>query len=106
MTLQGLFLLVVVSAVLVAASSPGARATAGKLPGPNPAGLGSATTRFAFEGIPALRGNPRGWVVEYPAARAFGSGGAAIYVSPTGRLLGTRPANLAQQLEDQRSEER
>jgi hypothetical protein len=103
--MRGLFLLVVLCAVLVAASYAGARATAGKLTGPNP-GLGSATTRFAFEGIPALRGKPRGWVVEYPAARAFGPAGAAIYVSPTGRLLGTRPANLAQQLEAQRSEER
>jgi hypothetical protein len=103
--MRGLFLLIVICAVLVAASYAGARATAGKLTGPDPAGLGSATTRFAFEGIPALRGKPRGWVVEYPAARAFGPAGAAIYVSPTGRLLGTRPANLAQQLEAQRGDE-
>ena len=103
--MRGLFLLIVVCAALVAASYAGARATAGKVTGPNPAGLGSATTRFAFEGIPALRGKPRGWVVEYPEAQAFGPAGAAIYVSPIGRLLGTRPADLAQRLEAQRSEE-
>jgi hypothetical protein len=103
--MRGLFLLIIVCAVLVAASYAGARATAGKLTGPNPAGLGSATTRFAFEGISALRNKPRGWVVEYPGARDFGPAGAAIYVSPTGRLLGTRPADLAARIEAQRSEE-
>ncbi|HEX2249315.1 MAG TPA: hypothetical protein VHH32_03155 [Gemmatimonadales bacterium] len=103
--MRALFLLIVICAVLAAASYAGARATAGKLTGPNPAGLGSATTRFAFEGIPALRGSPRGWIIRYPAARAFGPGGAAIYVSPTGRLLGTSPANLSQQLEAGRGQE-
>lgn len=103
--MRALFLLLVVCVVLGAASYAGARATAGKLTGPNPPGLGSATTRFSFEGIRALRGEPRGWVIRYPAARGFGPGGAEIYVSPTGRLLGTRPANLAQRLEAQRSEE-
>ena len=103
--MRALFLLIVVCVVLAAASYAGARATAGKLTGPNPQGLGSATTRFSFEGIPALRGKPRGWILRYPGAREFGPGGAEIYVSPTGRLLGTRPGNLAQRLEAQRSEE-
>ena len=102
--MRALFLLIVVCTVLAAASYAGVRATAGKLTGPNPQGLGSATTRFSFEGIPALRGKPRGWVVRYSQARGFG-GAAEIYVSPTGRLLGTRPANLGQQLEAQREEQ-
>ena len=103
--MRALFLLLVVCVVLAAASYAGARATAGKLTGPNPLGLVSATTRFSFEGIPALRGKPRGWVVRYPVARGFGAGGAEIYVSPTGRLLGTRPADLAQRIEARRDQE-
>jgi hypothetical protein len=97
-TMRGLFLLLVVLAALAGASFAGARFTAGRLTGPHPAGLGSPTTRFAFKGIPALRSKPRGWVVAYPDAREFGRGGAEIYVSPTGRLLGTRPTDLARRL--------
>ena len=103
--MRALFLLIVVCIVLAAASYAGARATAGKLTGPNPRGLGSATTRFSIEGIPALRGKPRGWVVRYPAAHGFGAGGAEIYVGPTGRLLGTRPADLAQRIGAGRNQE-
>jgi hypothetical protein len=103
--MRALFLLIVVAAALAGASYAGARFTAGKLTGPNPPGLGSSTTRFAFQGISSLRGKPRGWIVAYPKAREFGPTGAEIYVSPTGRLLGARPANLAQQLEARRGDE-
>jgi hypothetical protein len=103
--MRAFFLLLVVAVALAGASYAGARFTAGKLIGPNPQGLGASTTRFEFKGIPSLRAKPRGWVVAYPSAREFGSRGAEIYVSPTGRLLGTRPANLAQQLETRRRDE-
>jgi hypothetical protein len=99
------FLLLVIAAVLAGASYAGARATAGKLTGATARGLGPASTRFALGGISAIRGRPRGWVIAYPEARQFGPAGAAIYVSPTGRLLGTRPADLAQRLDAQRAEE-
>jgi hypothetical protein len=103
--MRGLFLLLVIVAALVGASYAGARFTAGKVTGPNPEGLGASATRFEIKGIPALRAKPRGWVISYPQARKFGPSGAAIYVSPTGSLLGTRPANLAQRLEAERSTE-
>jgi hypothetical protein len=96
--MRTLFLLLVIVAALSGASYAGARFTAGKVTGPNPRELGSSTARFAFDGIPNLRTKPRGWVISYPHATGFGSGGAEIYVSPTGRLLGTRPANLAERL--------
>jgi len=97
--MRALFLLLVIVAALAGASFAGARFTAGRLTGPNPPGLGPPTTRFEYKGIAALRSKPRGWVVAYPTAREFGSKGVEIYVSPTGQLLGTRPANLAQQLD-------
>ena len=103
--MRGFFLLLVILAALAGASYAGARVTAGKLTGSRPPGLGSPTYHFAFEGIPALRDKPRGWVVAYPHATGFGRGGAEIYVSPTGRLLGTRPGDLARRLEAARPSE-
>jgi hypothetical protein len=100
--MRALFLLLVIAAGLAGASYAGARFTAGRLVGPEPNELGPPTTHFAFGGIGALRGKPRGWVLSYPGAREFGRNGAEIYVSPTGRLLGTRPGNLAQLLESRR----
>jgi hypothetical protein len=96
--MRAFFLLLVIAAALGAASYAGARFTAGEVTGPNPRGLGSSTARFAFDGIAALRSRPRGWVISYPRATSFGRGGAEIYVSPTGKLLGTKPADLAQRL--------
>lgn len=97
--MRGVFLLLVICVSLGTASYAGARLTAGKLVGPNPTGLGPLETQFAYAGIPTLPTRPRAWVLAYPAARQFGRRGAEIYVSVTGRLLGTRPADLADRLE-------
>jgi hypothetical protein len=103
--MRALFLILVIVAALAGASYAGARFTAGKLTGPRPTGLGSSTTRFSFEGISTLKAKPRGWIIAYPSAHEFGRGGAEIYVSPTGRLLGTRPADLALRLQARRADE-
>ena len=100
--MRAFFLLLVIVAALAGASYAGARFAAGRVIGPNPPGLGPPSSRFEYKGISAVRGKPRGWVISYPAARQFGPGGAAIYVSPTGSLLGTRPADLARQVESSR----
>jgi hypothetical protein len=86
--MRALFLLLVIGTALVGASFAGARFTAGKMVGPGPTTLGPADTRFAFT-----------WVVAYPEASGFGRGGAEIYVSVTGDLLGTRPKDLGARLE-------
>jgi hypothetical protein len=67
--------------------------------GPQPNPLGPPTARFAFTGIPNLPSKPRAWILAYPEARGFGAGGAEIYVSLTGDLLGTKPRDLASRLE-------
>jgi hypothetical protein len=100
--MRGLFILLVIVAALSGASYAGARFTAGRVIGPGPSGLGPATTRFAFQGIPSLKNHPRGWIVAYPAARNFGRGGAEVYVSPTGQLLGSRPVDLARRMDEAR----
>ena len=97
--MRALFLLLVIGAALGGASYAGARFTAGKLVGPGPSPLGALTSRFAFEGVPGLPSKPRAWVLAYPNATGFGRGGAEIYVSVTGDLLGTRPKDLGARLE-------
>jgi hypothetical protein len=97
--MRGFFLLLVIGAGLIGASYAGARFTAGRLMGPDSNRLASPTAHFAFDGIPGLRGKPRGWVLSYPTAKEYGPQGAEIYVSPTGSLLGTRPADLARRVE-------
>jgi hypothetical protein len=100
--MRALFLILVIAASLASASYAGARFTAGKMIGPNPTTLGPVDARFAYAGVPGLPSKPRAWVLAYPGARGFGRGGAEIYVSPTGKLLGTKPRDLARQLESQR----
>ncbi|MEO7138145.1 MAG: hypothetical protein ABI037_10555 [Gemmatimonadales bacterium] len=97
--MRTLFLLLVIGAALGGASYAGARFTGGKLVGPTPTTLGPLTTRFAFSGVPNLPAKPRAWVLAYPNATGFGRGGAEIYVSVTGELLGTRPKDLGARLE-------
>jgi hypothetical protein len=100
--MRALFLILVIGATLAGASYAGARFTAGKMIGPGPTTLGPVEAHFAFAGVPGLPSKPRAWVLAYPGARGFGRGGAEIYVSPTGQLLGTKPRDLARQLEAQR----
>ena len=100
--MRALFLILVIGAALAGASYAGARFTAGKMIGPEPNTLGPLEAHFAFAGIPALPSKPRAWIMAYPSARGYGRGGAEIYVSPTGELLGTKPRDLARQLEAQR----
>ena len=103
--MRALFLLLVIGTALTGASYAGARFTAGRMVGPNPAGLGPLTTRFAYTGISSLPSKPRAWVLAYPEAAEFGKGGAEIYVSVTGDLLGTKPRDLAARLEARRPAE-
>ena len=103
--MRALFLLLVIAAALAGASYAGARVTAGKLTGPRPPGLGPSSAHFEFKGIASLPNKPRGWVIAFPRAQGYGRGGAAIYVGPTGRLLGTRPADLARRVEAARPAE-
>ena len=100
--MRALFLIAVIAASLAGASYAGARFTAGKMIGPDPNTLGPLEAHFAFAGVPALPSKPRAWILAYPSAKGYGRGGAEIYVSPTGELLGTKPRDLARQLEAQR----
>lgn len=96
--LKLLAVLALIVGLLTAASYLGARATAGGVLGPNPP-VGERSIDFAFGGVSNLRGNPRAWVFTYRTSRLPDVSGVRVYVSPTGKLLGTDPPNLEQRLE-------
>jgi hypothetical protein len=96
--LKLLILLVLVGALLGAASYAGARATAGKLVGNDPP-MSERTITFAFHGIPELPGNPRAWVINYARSRLPGVRSVTIYVSAGGKLLATKPKDLDTRLD-------
>lgn len=71
----------------------GARYAAGRLLGTDPP-LTGRTVRFAFTGVPDLPGAPRAWVFSYSQSRLPGVRRAQIFISPTGRVMATRPRDL------------
>jgi len=93
-----LLLLLFVCGLLVAVSFAGARATAGKVVGNKPP-LSERSVTFAYGGVSDLPGRPRAWVIRYERTRLPGVRRAFIYVSLTGKLIATRPADLDQRLE-------
>jgi hypothetical protein len=98
--IKWVMMLAVVGGVLAAVSYVGARATAGQFVGSNPP-LGRRTIRFAFGGISSLNTTPRAWVFTYGSTSLPGVERAQIIVSPTGKLLATRPPDLERRLEQQ-----
>lgn len=90
--------LALVAGLLTAASYLGARARAGGLLGSNPP-VGNRSIDFAFSGVASVRGNPRAWVFTYRSSQLPGVSGIRIYISPTGKLLGTEPPDLERRLE-------
>ncbi len=93
--LKWLFLAAFVAGLGAAGSYAGARLNAGKLLGSKPP-LTGRTVQFAFEGVPDLPGTPRAWIFTYPVSRLPGVRSATIYVSITGGIIATKPANLDQ----------
>ncbi len=101
-----LFVLGLVLGALYLTSYVGARATVGKLLGPDAPNMGERTIQFAFKGTEDLPGSPRVWVFTYRPTAIPGAREVRIYVSPRGTLLETRPRDLGERLDEiQRSRE-
>src|SRR6266699_4751944 len=94
-----LFVVAFVGTLLLAGSYLGARATVGKFLGLPQADMGELTVRFAYEGVPTLRGHPRLWEFTFSRAQVAGYRPAKIYVSPKGQIVATVPNDLARRLE-------
>jgi hypothetical protein len=89
-----LVLLAFVGGLIYAGSYFGARATVGKMVGGKNPDMGEYSIRFAWKGLAAVRGRPRGWEVTYARSRLNDNRPARIFISPTGRVLGMIPQDL------------
>jgi hypothetical protein len=72
-----------------------AYSTVGRLLGAPPPQMGKQKTRFLWQGMPRETGNPRAWQFSFGPTAIPGAPRVVIYVSPTGDLIRTDPADLA-----------
>lgn len=96
--IKWLFLLAFVATLLSGASYAAARFRVGQMVGSTPP-LSGRTIGFAFTGVENLSGKPRVWVFTYRSSELPGVRGAKVYVSPTGKLIATVPADLGRRIE-------
>ena len=61
--------------------------------------LSNRNTSFAFQGVDELNGRRFVWVIKYSASRLPRVRQATFYVSPTGDMVATYPANLDRSIE-------
>lgn len=63
--------------------------------GAPPPRMGTSTTSFEYRGEPSLKGHPRVWKFTFGPTAIPGAKNVRIFVDPTGHVLRTEPANLA-----------
>ena len=88
-----IFVLALVGAAFAGMSYAGAGIKAASFVG-SKAPVGDRQIKFDYEGVRDLPGRPKAWVVTYRSSRLPGAPTVQIIVSPTGRVLATRPPNL------------
>lgn len=93
-----LFLLAVVGGLATAGSYAGARAMLGKLVGPN-SPLSGLRTQFVTTGVPGTTSKALAWHFSYAISKAPNIARPQVWISPTGRILATRPTDLEKRLD-------
>ena len=94
-----IFVLALVGAVLAGMSYAGAGIRAASFVGTH-APVGDRQIKFDYEGVRGLPGRPKAWVVTYRSSQLPGAPTVQVVVSPTGRVIGTRPPNLDRLVEE------
>ena len=92
-------MIVVLGALAVGGAWSAADTAGGKLLGTPPPQMGTQTTTLLWQGAPDLPGNPRAWLFAFGPTRIPGAPRVQIYVSPTGDIIRTEPADLAARLQ-------
>jgi hypothetical protein len=87
------------AAVAAGISWIGAYTAVGKLLGAPPPEMGKQTTTFLWEGMPHVPGHPRAWRFAFRPTKIPGAERVEIYVSPSGKVLATEPADLESRLQ-------
>ena len=88
-----IFVSALIGAALAGMSYAGAGIRAASFVG-SKAPVGNRQIKFDYEGVRGVPGRPKAWVVTYRSSQLPGAATVQIIVSPTGRVLATRPPNL------------
>ena len=88
-------LLVVIGLLMVGVSWGFAYSAVGDVLGNPPPVMGTQRTTLLWRGAAGLPGHPRAWRFTYGPTRVPGAAAVRIYVSLTGRVLLTEPADLS-----------
>lgn len=93
-----LFLLALLAVLAGGGSYAGAYFAQGKIVGVEEP-LGQRTVKLHWQGYDSLPGTPRVWVFRYTGGKVPGVTSAVIIVSLTGKVLKTKPADVAERVE-------
>ena len=93
-----IFVLALVGAALGGVSYVGAGITAASFVGSD-APVGNRHITFDYKGLRGLPGRPKVWVVTYRSSQLPGAPRVQVFVSPMGRVIATRPADLDRRVE-------
>jgi hypothetical protein len=90
-----LVLLAVLAAIAAGVSWALASNAVNGVLGSPPPQMGKTKTTFLWDGMPKKAGHPRAWRFAFGPTRIPGTPNVVMYVSPTGKMLQTEPADLA-----------
>jgi hypothetical protein len=94
-----MLILAFVCALLYGGSYVGARARAGMFIGSPAPPMGEREQRFVWDGVQELPAHPRAWEITYARPGINQNRPVKIFVSPTGKVLGTIPRDLDRRVE-------
>ena len=94
-----IFVLAAIGAALAGMSYAGAGIRAASFVGTK-APVGNREIKFYDKGVPGVAGMPKAWVVTYRSSQLPGAPIVQIVVSPTGKVLATRPPDLGRRVEE------
>jgi hypothetical protein len=92
------FMLALAALLLAGVSWVAAYTSLGNLLGAPPPQMGTQTTTFLWKGLPKLRDHPRVWSFAFAPTSIPGAPKVRVYISPSGRVVLTEPADLAARL--------
>lgn len=87
-----------IGALLVGASYAAAYSAVGTMLGSPPPKMGERSAELLWKGDPELPGHPRVWRFTFGPTMIPGAKSVRMWVTPTGKMLQTEPANLPARL--------
>ena len=96
--LKFLFLVALFGSIATGGSYAAAYFAQGKIVGIEDP-LGGRHVKLHWQGYDSLPGKPRAWVFSYRGGKGPGVTSATIVVSPTGKVLFTRPTDIQERVE-------